>query len=302
MTPQESAPPFKGLELIGPITPYTYIGDSHAGAIGSLLFHAEDEYIVTRLYPIWRFVPADFIGEDKLLGESVSEALRRSGALHSFHTFPQIDGFRPVRTWYGSERRVENIAPTEHANNTPYVFSVGEIASRYVLSRLISESLDFATPFATDGLARLSPIGMARRTLSAEEMLRLLVAEYQPLFRGLQILRNVGLRTIFLHSITPPPIDDEYYFRVLNQSCPGQLRYKLAMFVNYMYRRVCADLGVTFIDAWPHVTENDVVRPEFYLDGMHLNQQHSVVSVKLVHRAMQTALRNSDDAAESTAS
>jgi hypothetical protein len=274
--------------LLGEATPYTYIGDSHSGAIGTLVFNEGEtsNIIVTRPIGIWRLVPRNFLGSDQCVGELVVNALRVSGALHSLRDLPPLEGLRPVTTIYGHEPQQEYLGVTESANTRPYVLMTGEIATRYILDRFTLDRTDFNTPFDVSNLDRLPPYE-ARRVVSVEEFFSFLAAELSALFKALKILRGHGLRTLFLHALPPPTVEDERCEHVLHKRTPARLRYKIAMAVNYLYRAVCADLDVGFVDTWPLVTENDLLRPEFFLDGIHLNREHSVLSVREVHRLFQ---------------
>lgn len=279
------------LHLVGDAVPYTYIGDSHAGSIGTLVFEDANETtrIVTRTCTIWRFVASDALGADGALGDELVQALRNTGALHTSQAFAPLAGFRPVQTTYGREKRPENVAVLDSASERAYVVCVGEIDTRYILHRFVLERLDFQVPFPIDGLEAL-PAFEARQTLRADRMLAFLGEEFKPLFVGLRLLRAAGLRTIFLHSLPPPAIDDADAERVLKHPSPARLRYKLAMFVNFLYEAVCRDIGVGFINMWPSVTSANLLRPEYYLDGLHLNREHAKRSVAEVHRQM-TSLR-----------
>jgi hypothetical protein len=271
----------------GEAVPYTYLGDSHAGTIGTLVFDDPccGKQIVTRVSSIWRFVASDFLGEDGMIGDALMQALRRAGAFQSDPEFAQIPGLRPVLTTYGRENRVEQLALTAGANERPYVLCVGEINARYLLHRLAVDQIDFEVPFPTDGLERLPPFA-SRQLLRADQMLKILVEEFSGLIRGIRILREAGLRTVFLHALPPPTIDDADAARVYQHPSSARLRYKLTMFVNYLYDLVCRDTGAGYINTWPMVTEGNLLHSDYYLDGLHLNRRHAILSVTEVHRQL----------------
>lgn len=270
---------------VGDATPYSYIGDSHAGTIGSRIYEdpATGERIVTRLVSIWRFVAADVLSEDGMIGDGLMQALRRSGAFQSSPTLPPLAGLRPVTTIYDRDLKTEYLGLTASANERPYVLSVGEINNRYVLQRLSEDGMDIALPFEAPGLERLPPYE-SRQTLRADQIIALLMDEYTPLFRGLRIFSETGLRSLYLHSVPPPTPDDSEALRLYRHPSVAAVRYKLALLTNFIFARVCRDLQVGFIDTWKAVTEGNIVRPEFYLDGLHLNERHSLASVREVHR------------------
>jgi hypothetical protein len=273
------------LAHVGEAIPYTYIGDSHCGTIGTRIFEdvQTNVRIVTRIAGIWRFVASDVLSEDGMIGDQLMQTLRRAGAFQSYPSFPPVPGFRPVVTTYDREQLTEQIALTDFANEYPYVLSVGEINDRNVLKRLVDDEVDFEFPVDTTGLERL-PETATRRTFRFDQMLNVMMEEFGPLFRGLKVLRDAGLRSIFLHSVPPPAVSDEDSARVLHHPSPPRVRYKLAMFTNFLYERVCRDIGIGFINTWPMVTEGNLLKSEYYLDGLHLNYLHSLLSVRELHR------------------
>lgn len=277
------------VEHVGATTPYFYIGDSHAGAIGSHLFRADSStFIVTALFSIWRFVAQDIVDTDDMIGDSLMQALRRGGAFHSSREFKAIPGLRPVQTYYGKQRQTEYLEVTESSGDYPYVLSVGEINTRYLLQRLAADEMDVEVPFQITGLDEL-PAYNAQLTIASNRMLPLLLEEFHPLIKGLRILKNAGMRTLFLHSLPPPTIDDQDALRVYKHPSPARLRYKLTMFVNFLYDAICKEIGIGFINTWPMVTRNDLLDSRFYLDGLHLNAEHSKLSVSEVHRQFTVA-------------
>lgn len=271
------------LTLIGDATPYVYFGDSHS-TIGNLVLRTADGgLIATPTAHIWRFVAQDMLDEDGLVSEAVMQVLRRFVAFHARASNPALPGLRPVHTTYDNRKELENLGVTEVSRERAYILTVGEINARYLLQQFVADEIDFEVPFDCRGIERLSSWN-PRKVIGAKAMLQLLADKFSRLFVGLRVLREAGLRTLFLHGVPPPATDDADAKRVLQHDSPGQLRYRLAMYINFLYREVCRDLGVGFIDTWNLVTEGNVLRPEFYLDGLHLNQRHAVLSVTEVHR------------------
>ncbi len=268
------------LAHIGEAIPYTYLGDSHSGTIGTRVFEdtVTNARIVTRIAGIWRFVARDVLAADDMIGEQLMQTLRRAGAFHSFPSFPPLPGLRPITTVYGRGQQTEYLALTDFANEYPYVLSVGEIDDRYLLERFVADEIDFEVPFDTTGLERLPEIP-SRQTLRVDQATKVMVEAFGPLFRGLKVLRQTGLRSVFLHSIPPPAVDDDDAARVLKHRSPARLRYKIAMFTNFLYEMACRDIGVGFINTWPMVTQGNLLKAEYRLDGLHLNHLHALLSV-----------------------
>lgn len=247
-------------------------------------------WIGTSIVSIWRFVAADVLDGDGFISDSLMQGLRRAGAFHSSPDFVQVPGLRPVLTTYGSEKITERLAPLEMAKERAYVVCVGEINNRYLLKRLVDDGIDFELPFHAAGIDSLSSLE-PRQTLTSQQMMRVLLEEFQPLIRGLAILKNAGMTTLFLHSVPPPAVDDDDALRVLRHPSPGQLRYKLAMLVNHIYEAICREIGIGFINMWPQVTVDNLLDQRFYLDGLHLNAEHSKLSVTEAHRQLREMAR-----------
>lgn len=272
------------LKLLGRAIALTYIGDSHAGTVGTLSFAADEaQYVSTVSQQIRGLMAADFLGEDGAIVQSVMDILRSRRALLSNLTAPAVKGFRPVLVRHDTGFLRENLCVTSFANDDAYIFCVGELDARHLLHKVITEDVDFELPFKASGIERLTP-AKARRTYSAGEMVRLLADRLQPLFIGLRMLKAAGLRSIFLHSIPPPTPDDEDFFRVFNFRSIAATRYKLHLLINYIYEVMCRDIGVGFINTWPMVTVANVLDDRYYLDGVHLNHQHAVLSATEAYR------------------
>lgn len=278
------------LRFVSDGVPYWYIGDSHAG-VGTLFFEGTDgRHVVARSVGIWRFVAADVVDGDGIVSDSLMQVFRRLGAFHSGPSFKPIAGLPTVRTRYGNQFRNEQLQLTSFANDAAYIMHVGEINTRYLLQQLGEDRIDFETPFPTAHLDDLPPYD-ASRVISAVAMMGILLQTFDPLFKGLRILQNAALNSLFLHSLPPPAVDDHVALRVYGHPSAAKLRYKLIMMVNYMYRAACSELGIGFIDTWDFVTRSGLLDDAYSLDGLHLNRNHSILSVQEVDRQF-TARRN----------
>lgn len=60
---------------------------------------------------------------------------------------------------------------------------------------------------------------------------------------------------------------------------PAPVRAKLTVLANRVLAAFCAETGIPFIDTWAELTESGYLRPEFELDGFHLNRQAALVSL-----------------------
>lgn len=283
------------LEFVGQATPYIYIGDSHA-LIGTLVFEdpATERQIATPTYTAWGFAAND-VFEDGVVGGVFVDLLRRCSALHSSVKFDPVRGLRPIRTRHGNEWYEEHLHVTRASRDHPHVVCVGELDTRHILHRIADDEVDFAVPFPTEGLQRL-PETPVRLELEFSQVLNVLLDAIGPIFRGLSALREAGLETLYLQSLPPPSLDGEGVARTFGFPVPRRAHYKLVMLVNFLYERGCRDLGIGFINTWADVTDENLRKPEYERDVIHLNRAATILSIQEVHRQFTAYTRQREKA------
>jgi hypothetical protein len=116
------------------------------------------------------------------------------------------------------------------------------------------------------------------RPLVPSEICRNLVDQRVSLLaRALGKLRTSGFSRTFLLGIVPPTNDDALFEKVNKYRCPRDVRYKAAQLFNTRIAAACQATGVTFIDIWSDLTENE-------LDGVHVSRSATMFALNQVVR------------------
>jgi hypothetical protein len=278
----EQAP---SLDYVGEATPYIYLGDSHA-LIGTLLFEEPQSgrRIATATYTAWGFSARDVFDKTAgLLAPTLIDLLRRCASLHSSYRYSPIPGFPTVRAYEGEQPFDEILQVAKLSDDRPHVLCVGELDVRRFVKTVSEDGIDFTLPFAAEAVDEL-PSAPIQAHLPFGQVLNYLLETIGPVLRGIRALREGGLRTLYLHSLPPPSLDVDAMTDKFGYSVSLRAYYKLVMLVNFIYRRACAEIGIGFIDTWSAVTEQNLRKPEYGLDIVHLNRAHTILSVQEVHR------------------
>jgi hypothetical protein len=261
------------LELQSTPTPIYIVGDSHALGFKNLLvrdsFAANDYGTVARY--ISGLSAADFFA---------------GGALHA-KVATYLEGEEVCRDGKPAHLLVEEKdLAIAYAAGRPQVAPLllimcGDIDLRGAFLPHLKNDHDlilpFDNPYSTTGKSPM-PFDIARRM--AAERLDVLLA-------GIHSLHNSGLVRTYLHTVPPPTLDDARFREIHGFDCPPPTRYKAAALYNHYLKERCAQMGIPIIDVWPEVTENGYLKPEFELDGVHLNKRGNLITLrKLVDHAL----------------
>ncbi|MGE3724651.1 MAG: hypothetical protein AB7I41_03815 [Candidatus Sericytochromatia bacterium] len=165
------------------------------------------------------------------------------------------------------------------------VFFCGSADLVNIFLRHLGNENDFYLPeqdsllagFADPGPRRLFPYETAR------DYLKDLIA---PLFRGLNHLKQLGFDQLYLHDLVPQTPDDDEYARIYGYRCPLKVRSKALLLMNQLLREMADSNQVGWISIWEKVTQNNIRRPEFGLDSIHLNKQAAFLSVDTLWQIM----------------
>jgi len=117
--------------------------------------------------------------------------------------------------------------------------------------------------------------------LDAETALAWFTARVQPFRTALTRLRELGFTRIAALAIMPPTLDDgvcRYTVENLGGPAAGTpaklrpaFRYKAALVLNALIAQACEAEGATFLDSWPLLTHDGLVRSDVLADEAHLN-------------------------------
>jgi hypothetical protein len=163
------------------------------------------------------------------------------------------------------------------------VISAGDIDLRTVFLPKLSDKYDIVLPFKTPYGARKDAQIMPYTVVS--KMAR---AALQPLGEAVRWLAQMGLSRTLVLPIVPPTVDARRFEALHGFACPVETRYKATVAFNRTLAEICATNSATFLDIWPeYLDEKGYLRPEFELDGVHLNRSASMITVR---RIIETAL------------
>jgi hypothetical protein len=152
----------------------------------------------------------------------------------------------------------------------------GEFDARFVIETVPLDATvmipDFdLSPFAPFPVLR----SVAQQTIEAEIVKRL-----QPLIDLVKQLRAIGIARLALTSIPPPTLDDAEYLRLTGIESRASTRYAVHWLFNRVFAKLCAADGLAFVDTWSQETENNVVRPGFLLDHIHLGREAAALKLQ----------------------
>jgi hypothetical protein len=159
----------------------------------------------------------------------------------------------------------------------------GEFDARFVIETVPLDATitmpDFdLSPFAQFSVQRV----VARQSVEAEIVKRL-----QPLIDLVKQLRAIGIARLALTSIPPPTLDDAEYLRLTGIDSRASTRYAVHWLLNRTFAKLCAADGLTFVDTWPQETENNVVRPGFLIDNIHLGREAAGLKLRAYYELVQ---------------
>jgi hypothetical protein len=161
------------------------------------------------------------------------------------------------------------------------VISAGDIDLRAGLLPKLSDRYDILLPFKTPYGARKDSQIMPYAVVS-----KIARAALQPLGDAVEHLTQMGLSRALVLPIVPPTVDQRRFEALHGFACPVETRYKATVAFNRTLAEICAASGATFLDIWPeYLDENGYLRPEFELDGVHLNRSASMITVRRIIEA-----------------
>jgi hypothetical protein len=137
--------------------------------------------------------------------------------------------------------------------------------------------------------------------LGVHETTTWFVSRVKPLQAALVTLREYGFARLAFLAIPPPTLDAEVVARAVSllagSGTPGKLRpafrYKAALYYNALAAQICAAEGVDFLDSWPMLTEDGLVRDGALVDGVHLSD--AMVDAILLELVVPAAARAFDE-------
>ncbi len=102
---------------------------------------------------------------------------------------------------------------------------------------------------------------------------------FQPFLAGCRLLHELGFTRLMIHAL-PPRVRDTRQQAWSGVRAESQVRAKTTVLANRTLSGIAEALGVPFIETWPQVTEDGYLKPEFCLDGIHLNRAAALLSLR----------------------
>jgi len=111
-------------------------------------------------------------------------------------------------------------------------------------------------------------------------------ATYRPFEAMLQALRPVFPR-LMVHGLPPRTPDDAKAARWTGGvTVAAAVRSKMTVLANRRLAGICAALDIPFLDTWAETSLDGYLHPDFELDGLHLNQRATAVSLSAIAAAL----------------
>lgn len=255
------------IELLGAVTPIHMVGESHSLVFSNLLFRpegAQESYLCkTRFLPVLKAaeysagndLSADYV--HALIAEGIVDSSLRPAFLHAEPSAAFLAGM-PVMS-------------------PPMVLFAGDL-DMHQLFRQIGGSYDFILPddpcYGTDKAKQILPYSDVEGHISGF---------LNPFFNAVRLLKAVGFSRMMIHCIPPRTPDNAAASHWTGGIIiDAAVRAKLTLLANRQIAAFCAEAGIAFIDTWPDLTENGLLRPEFELDGAHINRQSALISLEKI--------------------
>jgi hypothetical protein len=252
------------VRILGHLSPVFMVGESHCLVFGDVRFQPlwsdQEFHCRTAFLPTLRaahYFPGDVLHTDLTDGLRSAEILNRylhPAFLRSLPAAAQLAG-APL------------IAP-------PIVLFAGDMDLHGMFAQFAAE-LDFELPddpgYGID--AGRDPVPWAAVRLR-------LTDTFTPFLAAVRHLRSVGFSRLMIHCLPPRTADDMRAASFTSGVVvPASVRAKLTVAANRLLAAFCAQERIGFVDTWPELAENGYLRPEFDLDGVHLNRESVPVSL-----------------------
>jgi hypothetical protein len=263
------------LELLDQPVPIYMIGESHCMAFKDRLFRETTHFNKTFLAK-GLFIPTisthNFM-EDGDINAELRKALMSEMLLTGDGRGWTKATIRPTHVRTSDAVRRPHLVPADPIGLPILVFFVGEIALRAAFLATL-EKRDFDLPFEApflDDIPSNDDWDKECEHVPFEVVLKLFNQVAGPLLNGLVALYDMGFTRLYLHSVPPPTLNDAEFEWMNKFYTPARLRYKAALLFNTCFATFCNQYHIGFLDIWNEVTLRNALRPEFYLDGCHLN-------------------------------
>lgn len=272
-------------QFLGRPAPLYFLGDSQCLVFSHLLFAAEYQGRTQMLITQARYCPGL-----KASNFSLAQDRLHEGILRALLSDSLIDRENKALYQYQSPHAsiLSLLAGRVRAAPVLVFFcGSGDLVGNFL--RQLGHRYDFYFPCEETELAAFPPHS-AQQVFPLETARRYLQDLCQPLFRGLRQLKAMGFEHLFLHELVPQTPDDALFSQVYGYNCPARIRTKALLLFNQILAEGAQAAGIGWISIWEQVTINHRLRPEYALDGIHLNKTAAFLSVETLWQILCQAL------------
>jgi hypothetical protein len=240
------------------------VGESHGLVFSNLLFRPEwsqESYLCrTRFFPSLQ--AAQYADEAKvsheyiegLIADGIVDSSLRPAFLHAEPSAAFLAGM-PV------------MAPA-------MVLFAGDL-DMHQLFRLVGNGNDFLLP-DDPGYG----LDQSKQMLTYADVRDHILAFLTPFFTAVEQLQAVGFSRMMIHCLPPRTPDNAAASRWTSSLIvDAPVRAKLTLVANRLIAKFCESSDIPFINTWPELTTNGYLKPEFELDGAHVNRQSALISL-----------------------
>lgn len=196
---------------------------------------------------------------------------------------------RALYQFESSQAGILNLLAGRVAASPALVFFCGSADLVNIFLRHLGNANDFFLP-DQEHLLAATPDPGPRKVFPYETARTYLLDLLTPLFRGLAHLKTLGFAHLFLHDLVPQTPDDDDYQRIYGYRCPLRVRTKALLLMNQLLAEKAHFHQIGLLKTWDLFTQDNLRRPEFALDSIHLNKQAAFISVETLWQAMCQAL------------
>lgn len=259
--------------------PIYMIGDSHSLIFNDLIFYESDilkQYFITRPIYCRGLTAHGFCDDTGQINPDLIQLLK-------FHALIASD-FKPVHMMTSGLELTEVTVSQKSKQMPLIVFQCGDIDLRQIFLKEFGLKYDFHLPEEIASLNGLPQLDTPRSMVAFELVEDFVQKLIEPMFNGLKRMSKAGIGELFLHSLVPPIVSD-YAFEKINEfTVPAIIRYKATLLFNHLLEKACLENDIYFLDVWPELTDNHILKDQYILDGIHLNRQACLQTIKkLLH-------------------
>lgn len=244
--------------------PVYFLGDSHSAIFNYLLFHTERGLVLGKSLLFYNLRLGGLIDEDGELAAPIQEAMRHEHLIQHAQQYPLPIMYQGTRSLM------------RQSESPPIIVIFCGNIDLYVLMKQLGEDYDLVLP---DVALQQSEREKPPQYVPLAELRAQIQPALSKLAVGLQWFKQRNFR-VALHELPPPYCEEDLLEEKSGFRCPLDVRIRLTLFFNREMRALAQQYQVPFLSLWEQITEQDQLKPEYVLDGLHLNRQAAELTVQ----------------------